>query len=143
MASRETEEGEVVLLTIEHDSFSTIRLVNANQAVVSNGNTFQAFAFKATLPEETDRVKSAKLVVDNTDRRLVTSLRSIQSPAKVTMQVVLFSQPDTIDLEVGPLRLEKANISLNEIELPLGAEPVAYQPVPHGKFTPNHFPGLF
>jgi hypothetical protein len=143
MASQETEEGEVVLLTIEHPNFSTVRLVNANVAVESQGYTFQPFAFRATLPEESDRVKSAQLEVDNTDRRLVTELRSAQSPAKVTLQVVLFSQPDTIDLEVGPLRLEQANISLDTIELPLGAEPVAYQPVPDGRFTPDQFPALF
>jgi len=144
MASQETGEGEIVLLTVDHSTFSSpIRLVNANQAITSNSNTFQAFAFKATLPEQSDRVKSANLSVDNADRRLVSELRSVQSPLQVTLQIALLSDPDTIELEVGPLRVESAQIGLTQIDLPLGAEPVAYQRVPTGLFTPDQFPGLF
>jgi hypothetical protein len=142
-AAQETGEGEVVLLTLEHASWSTVRLTNHTTAITSNGNTFQSFPFQATLPEESDREKSAKLTVDNADRRLVSELRTIQTPAQATLQVVLLSDPDTIELEVGPLRVEKANIGLTQIELPLGAEPVAYQSFPKGRFTPEQFQALF
>lgn len=144
LAAQETGEGEVVLLTIDHSSLSSpVRLVNANQAVTSNGETFQAFAFEVSLPEQSDRVKQATLRVDNADRRLVQTLRSIQDPLEVTLQVVLLSDPDTIELEVGPLQAQQAQITLTEIEIKLGAEPVAYEPFPQGRFTPSDFPALF
>ena len=144
MAAQETGEREVVLLILEHSSLSSpIRLVNNMTAVTHNGDTYQAFAFEAVLPEQSDRVRSASLRIDNADRRLVSELRSIQDPMTITFRVVLLSDPDTTELEVGPLRVESADIGLTEINLKLGAEPVAYEPFPQGRFTPADFPGLF
>lgn len=144
MAEQRTGEGEVVLLTINHSSLSSpIRLVNNNEPLVSRGNTYQAFAFEAVLPEQSDRVRQASIRLDNADRLLVSTLRNIQDPATATFEVVLLSDPNTVEMTVGPLRAEKADIGLTEINIQLGAEPVAYEPFPAGRFTPDQFPGLF
>ncbi|MFW5909186.1 MAG: DUF1833 family protein [Thiohalospira sp.] len=144
MAGEEYGDALLPLVQIDHDSLDDpIRLVANEEAVTSNGDTYQAYPFDLRLPELTDNDPRARLTVDNTDRLLVQTLRSIESPPTVTIRLVLWEDPDTIELEMGPLRLEQAQMDLERIQCRLGGEPWLYEPFPQHTYTPAAFPALF
>lgn len=144
MAAEETGDALVPVVQIDHSSLSDpIRLACNQEAVVSNGDTYQAYPFELQLPEVTDNDPRAQLTVDNTDRLLISTLRTISDPPLVTIYLLLWETPDTVEVKMGPLRLEKADMELQQIRCRLGGEPWLYEPFPGGRFTPDEFPGLF
>lgn len=134
----------LVLLTIEHASFSsTIRLVNDRQNVTSGGDVYTAAAFTARLPADRDAPISAVIVVDNVDQSLITAVRSITTPATVTLEVIRQSDPNTILLSFPYLRLSGATITSSTIEFELTSDAVLDESYPGLDFTPLSFPAGF
>lgn len=130
------------LVTIEHDSIGTpIRLVCNTEDVVSRSETYQAFPFAIHLPA-TDQMQ-VELVVDNVTRELVEEVRSIDTPLTVTLEIVLASDPDTI--EAGPFSFESrsAEYDVQQMRLTLAYEPLLNEPFPAHSYTPIDYPGLF
>jgi hypothetical protein len=109
----ETKQIFLVLLKISHtDLPSTLYFVNNNENVVSNGDIYEATAFRFTLPyKEGNTIAPAQLIIDNVDRRVVEAVRSITTPADIEASIVLASDPDTY--EYGPLELSLTNVSYN------------------------------
>lgn len=111
--------GEVFLYLLElshPDLASTIRLVNNYEDIVSNGETYSASAFQFTPPTQGEGEYSpAQLLVDNTDRVLVESLRLITTPIKVNAKVVLASDTNVIDWEYPELQLQNVSYNVNSI----------------------------
>jgi hypothetical protein len=146
-AAQETPEIYLSLVTIDHALLAApIRLVNDVQDAVSDGHTFQAFAFDLVLPDETeDQLPEVHLRVDNTDLRIVQAARSIRAstPATVSYQVVLRSSPDTI--EAGPFAMRMKPIEYDEKAVDGTLLPPAFltESFPADIFTPANFPGLF
>jgi len=107
----ETSEVFLTLIEIDHTSLSSpIRVVDNNEDIVSNGNTYSGAAFLFTLPSQADdKLSPAKLTIDNVDRRIVEAVRTINSPADMTVSIILASDPDTI--EVGPYDFKLKNVS--------------------------------
>src|SRR5512134_883732 len=97
----QTAQVFLMLLTISHPSIVALRLVNDMQDITSRGNLYQRFPFALTLPDESDdRLATVQLSVDNVDRQIVQAVRTIQSPATATLEVILASAPDVV--EAGP-----------------------------------------
>jgi len=143
--SQETSEVFLVLLTIDHaDLAAPIRVVNNTKNIVSNGNTFIGFPFFADMPQERDdRLARVTLTIDNVDRQIVTAVRSITSPPSATMEVVLASDPDTV--EAGPFSFTLRDVRYDSlvVEGELSFEDVLNEPYPGDSFTPATHPGLF
>jgi len=141
----ETSAVFLHLLTIDHaDMVSPVRFVDNTEDIVSNGETFTAFPFRAALPADVpDEIPTLDLVVDNVTRDLVDEVRSISTPATVTIEVIIADDPDTV--EVGPFEMEvvSATYSATEMRLTLTSERLLNEPYPVGLFTPLHFPLLF
>lgn len=96
-------ERPLVLLEVTHDALaSPIRIVQDNQDVTHNGNTFQAMAFEITLPNDPSTgMPQAQLAVDNVGREMVTWLEvaNFSLPTTVRIIQILRSDPDTIEFE--------------------------------------------
>jgi hypothetical protein len=110
----ETSEIFLTLLDIEHGELpsGTIRVVNNNEDVTANTNTYIATAFQFTPPSQNDEdIQPAKITIDNVDRVIVEAIRTITSPATVTARIVLASDPDTT--EVGPFEMVLQNVTYN------------------------------
>jgi hypothetical protein len=133
------------LLVIDHDTMpAPVRLVANTEDVVSDGETYTAFPFRCVLPPAVQgELPQLDLVVDNVTRELVDEIRSIATPASLTISVVLAATPDTV--EVGPYLLEVVGAAYDrhEVRLSLAAEPLLTEPYPQGLFTPGQFPLLF
>lgn len=139
------ESGEVwlVLLTISNPGMTTIRVVSNNEDITSRGNTYLAFPFEIELPgQDPDSPSSARLRIDNVDKRIVEAVRSITTPPNVTIEVVLASQPDTVEIAYTDLTLRSVEYDADSVRGELTFESIFSEPVTL-TITPNRFPGLF
>lgn len=89
-----TEMADVLLvvLDITHaDLTGTLRLVNNNQSITYNSNTYSASNFKFIPPaQEGGEVVSAKLSFSNVDRTLLAALRSIPTAPEITVNIIFY-----------------------------------------------------
>lgn len=142
--SQETDEVWLVLLTITHPSLAApIRFVNDFQSLVSRGNVFLAFPFEVEFPEQdADSPGEARLTIDNIDRSIVNTIRAISSPPDITMEVVLASQPDTVEAVFSGLTLRNVNYDALKVSGVLRFEDIMTEPV-SVQMTPARFPAMF
>lgn len=139
-----TSEVWLVLLTLSHPSMATpIRLVNNNENVVSRGNTFIAFPFEVELPgEDPDQPPKSTLRIDNVDRRVLQTLRSITAPPTVTLEVILASAPDQVEVSFTNMTLRNAQYDVSTVSGELTFDGIYTEPVTL-TMTPSRFPGMF
>jgi hypothetical protein len=134
----------LVVLTISHPSMSPIRVVNDMVSIVHLGNTYQAAAFGITLPAEVDeRPPQVRLRIDNVDRSIVLGVRLLDSPATVTMTVILAATPNTI--EAGPFVFVLRDTDYDALTVTgtLSYEDILNETYPKDRFTPIVWPGMF
>jgi hypothetical protein len=141
----ETGEAFLILLTLEHvDLSAPIRVSSDGVDTVSNGNTFTAFPFRLCLPEDSDeRPPRAKLQIDNVDRQIVLAVRSVTGPISVKMEIVLASDPDTVEASFPDFELRDVSYDALVVEGELSLESFLREPFPAGRFTPGDFAGIF
>lgn len=141
------QTGKVLLhlLTIDHaDMAAPVRLVDDLVDIVSRGDTYTAFPFEAALPVDTDgEVPQLEITCDAVTRELIVEIRSIATPATMTLEVVAADSPD--DVEAGPYVFDvvSAQYDATEITLRLTYEPLTVEPFPALIFNPHDFPLLF
>lgn len=142
--AQQTDEVWLVLLTIAHASLATpIRVVNNNESIVSRGQTYQWFPFEIELPgEDVDSPSRARLRIDNVDRTIVNTIRSISTPPTVTLEVVLASAPDVVEVSFSGLSLREVDYDAMSVTGELVFESIFTEPVTL-TMTPARFPGLF
>lgn len=143
--AQQTEEVMLLLLTIDHDDFSTpIRVVNNTEDVTSNGNSFVAYPFEIDIPGDTaDTPPRVRLRIDNVDRQIVQAVRDIASPPTMKLEVILASDPDTIEISFDNLKLKNVTYDVFAVEGELAWEDILNNPYPYHTFTPSSNPGLF
>jgi hypothetical protein len=142
--AQQTDEVWLVLLTIAHPSLATpIRVVNNNESIVSRGQTYQWFPFEIELPgEDVDSPSRARLRIDNVDRTIVNTIRSISTPPTVTLEVVLASAPNVVEVSFSGLSLREVDYDAMSVTGELVFESIFTEPVTL-TMTPARFPGLF
>lgn len=141
------ESGEVflTLFTITHaDLDAPLRLVCNTEDITSRGSLYVGCPFEFELPaDDGESVPRVTVRIDNVDREIVRSLRSIMTPPTVSMEVILASSPDFV--EAGPfvMTLKSATYDALVVEGELGVEDTLGTPYPSGTFNPADYPGLF
>ena len=107
-------------------------------------DTWQGFPFTITLPDDRDdEIGVSQLAIDNTDRQIVQTIRSITSPPAATLWIVLASNID--DVIAGPydFSLNAATWDALTVTANLEYEPIMNMRWPQHDFTPITTPGLF
>lgn len=98
----------------------------------------------ASLPSDTeDGAAPAQIVLDNLDRGIAQTLRSITNRATVHLAVVLASSPDVIETEIRDLRLIEVQGDASHISLTISREPIEEEQFPTARFTKDRFPACF
>jgi hypothetical protein len=140
----QTDEVWLVLLTIAHPALNEpLRFVNNFASIESRGELFVAFPFEIELPgEDAEGQTDARIRIDNIDRQIVRALREIASPPSVLLEVVLASQPDTVEASFDGLVLRDAGYDALVVTATLKFEQIVLEPVTV-QMTPSRFPGLF
>lgn len=153
--SQETDEVIICLLTFYHeDSEEPIYLssdpttrISDNPliyATYSRGNEYLYLPFEFTLPDDkSDSPPRVQITLDNVNRQLVSLLRSFTSPPTVKLELILASDPDTVEVELPVLKMSSVQITEKNISAELVADSLINEPFPGRSFTPGAFPGLF
>jgi hypothetical protein len=143
---QETATAEVwlMLLTISHPSLSTpIYLVNNTVDIVSRGTTYIGLPFDIDLPnEDQDAPGAATLSVDNVSRVIVDAVRAMDVPATITLEVILASDPDTVEIAFYDMVLRNVTYDATTIKGSLQWEDILVEPIAL-QMTPARFPGMF
>lgn len=141
----ETDEAFFVLLTLDHESLAApIRVTSDAVDTVSNGETYIAYPFSLSLPDDDDsRAPRARLVIDNIDRQIVLAVRSLESAPVVTIHIVRAGDPDTVEASFTDFKLINVTYDAEVVEGELSVEDFTTEPFPAHVFSPSLFPGLF
>jgi len=136
------------LLTLDHASLgSPYRLVDDTLDMVHGGETYTAWPFEITLPDDTEeRIPEVRVRIDNVGRQIMTWIRGVTSAPTVTYEIVHKAIGGTITTEVGPLsfRVTELDYDALAIEGVLGYEAdYLNEPAVRHRFDPTIAPGLF
>lgn len=137
-------DGILVLITIDHtDLTSPIRIVNNNESIVSNGNTFEPVAIKVTLPSEIEgQISNAKLSIDAVDRTIIYAVRSISSAPDITLEIVKISDYDTIEVSYD-FQLRNINVKGSRVDGDLIFQTYTREKISSLEYTTVNTPGLY
>lgn len=149
--------GEVVvfLLTVEHTSlvdplrFSSDPTERLDDdplvyGTTSRGEEYTFLPMSVVMPEDSAEAPPAmRIVLDNVSRELIPLLRSISTPPQVTVELVLASAPDSVEVTWPEFDLVNITYDAQQISADLAITSFATEPYPAGTFSPAHFPGLF
>src|SRR5690606_17278374 len=117
---------------------SPLRFTNAGAEITSNGETYVHFPFDVVLVADQDDVpRRARLIIDNTDRQIVTAVETLRPWPQVQIQTVLASNPDVIEISYPPLPLKDIQGDVFTIEGWLSAADLTTEPYPGDTLTPG------
>lgn len=157
MFSPEGNDTLAVLLTITGAGITTpIRLTdNYTQrisetdddviyGIVSRGNNYTFIPFQITLPtEETDAAPRCQITINDVTRYLIPTIREASTALNVTIELVLTSTPDTLEISFTGFLMSGISYNANTVTADLNVESLSVEPFPAHTFTPSYFPGLF
>lgn len=141
----QTEDAFFVLLTMDHPGLTEpVRVTSDAVDTLSRGMVFVAFPFSIVLPDDDERRSPrARLVIDNIDRTIVQTVRSLVTPPVLTIEVIRAADPDTVEAVFTDFRLANVVYDSCVVEADLCVEDFTMEPFPANSFTPSLFPGLF
>jgi len=140
-----TADAFLILLTLSHpDMPAPLRVTSDAKDTISRGTVFTAFPFALTLPDDVENQSpEARLTIDNIDRQIVQTLRSLAAAPNVLIEIVRAATPDVIEARFQDFRLTNVTYDSQVVTGNLNIEDFTTEPFPAGTFTPGYFPGLF
>lgn len=143
-----TEDGSeavLYLITLEHEDWpDPIRLVDNNEDLVVNGETFIGWPMSVRLPDELDdQDRSISIQVSAVKRDILQELRKLSSPPRAFLELILSGDPDTT--RVGPFAMDLDDIGFDSMSISgdLIFADLVNDTYPKQTFTPQNSPGLF
>lgn len=145
MFSQTSSDPFLMLVTMSHESFaSTLYLVNNIEDVTSNGQVYTAFPMKVVLPtDDGTSVREVKLQMDNVSLELIDEIRSVITPIDVKVEMILASTPDTIEMDLGELRIKNITYDGKGISASLYLDDFLNTELPSEKYTPEIYVGIY
>jgi hypothetical protein len=157
LLSQESNDTFITLLTITGTGISpairladnyTQRISETSQeityGVVSRSNNYLFLPFNLTLPiEDANQAPTCNLVINDVTRYLIATIRNISSPPSVTIELVLKSSPDTVEISLPSFLIGGISYNADSVSANLTLGSLAQEPFPAHTFTPAYFPGLF
>lgn len=142
--SQESNDPYLILLTLSHETFDDIYLVNNTVEITSQGRTFIPFPFK--LKPSVDDGESAREVTiefDNVSLELIEEIRSVTSPIAVKVEMILASIPDDIQNTLEDMVIQGLTYNKTRIVARLILDNFLNSEMTSERYTPSNFPGLF
>lgn len=141
--AQESDDPFLTLVTLTHPTF-TARLVNNSSDVVSNGFTFTAFPMKIRLPiDDGESSRDFGIDFDNVSLDLIANLRSVTGEIGVTIELILASLPDVIQMEHRDLVIRAITYDSQKISARIVLDNFLSVEMTSERYTPSNFPGLF
>jgi len=142
--AQESSDPFLTLVTLSHPSFSDIRLVNNQEAIISRGETYQPFPMRLRLP--VDDGESARYFViefDNVGLELIEEIRSVTDAITVKLEMILASIPDSVQISQEDLKIQNISYNKSKITANIVLDNFLNTQMTSEKYTPTNFPGLF
>ena len=145
LARDELSGAVLLLLTVSHPSMeSPLRFVRDQLPVVSRGHGYVPFPFRFQRPGHgEDGPIGARCVVDNVSQDMAKLLLSLPSSPTLVFELVLESDPDTVEEPFPPFKMTVISGNRFEISAPLMAEDDGSQEAMQWTFGPKLAPALF
>lgn len=146
--AQNTSEVWLILLRIWHANITpggVLRFVNdiADLTGGSDNQLYTAFPFQLDLPGEDDaQPATAKLKIDNVDLRIVQAIRGLPSAPTCDFEIILASQPTTVEIAMNGLTLRAVDYDRLEVSGTVTFEEIFTEPLSID-MTPSRFPGMF
>lgn len=142
---QEATDVVIPLLTINHASLAApIRVAFNNENITSNGDVYVGTFFGLTLPiDEPEAGPRASIEIDNVSQEIVQAVRSITTPASVTIQVVRSTAPDVVEVSYSGMDMTNVSYDVQKVSGELTFESFLEEPYPYARFDPARFPGAF
>lgn len=142
---QETDEPYLILLTVAHDDIApSIRVVDNNEDITSNGNLFTKFAFDMELPDSREGASPrARVSIDGVSREISEAIRTIDSAATIQIEIIRATDPDVLEMNWAPMSLRNVRWDASRISGELVLEEMDIEPFPIWQFSPANAPGLF
>jgi hypothetical protein len=110
---------------------------------VSRGDNYYYLPMFVLLPDEREEAPpKSQLRITNVNRTLIDLIRSVTTPARAKLELVLGSDPDTVEVESPWLDVIAASNSAGEVVLDLSLNSMTTESMPVDSFDPASFPGL-
>ena len=103
----ETDEAWLILLEIDHATLAQpIRVVNNNEDIISNGQTFLAYPFEIVLAnDDGEKLPQVSLSIDNVDQTIIRAIRGMGTPPTVDIMLILSDFPDSVEIQISDMTL--------------------------------------
>ncbi len=112
--------------------------------VTSNGNDYMFLPMEITLPSEDEaQAPKCSIVMYDVTRHLTPIIRTIASPPRVKMELVLSKTPDVIEVSFSDFFISNFNYNADSVSAELSMIDYEREPFPMHSFTPQYFPGMF
>ena len=142
--AQESDVPFLMLVTLTHPSFSTIRLVNNSEDIVSNGETFIAFPMRIRLPmDDGESTREVSIEFDNVSLALIDELRTVTSPIDVKVDMILSSNPDDIQISLDELKMRNVTYNKQIVSARLYLDSFLNVELTSERYSPKLYPGLF
>jgi hypothetical protein len=144
MFNQESDDPFLMLLTISHADFPTIRLVNNTVDQTSRGEAYIAFPMQITLPsDDGETTRQVQIEFDNVSLELVEELRSVITPMDVKIEMVLASDLDAVQLSLEELKLTSVTYNKQRVSAKLYMDSFLTVELTSERYTPTNYKGLF
>lgn len=112
--------------------------------VVSRGNNYTFLPFNLSLPgEDAEQAPACQITMHDVTRQILPTIRGLTSPPSVTLELVLASTPNTVEVSFPGFQMTNVSYNADQITGHLNVDMFALEPFPAHSFTPSHFPGIF
>lgn len=145
LLDQHTAEAFIWLLTVEHaESGQAFRFCSNIEDTLSRGNTFAKFPFDLTLPDDDgDALPAISIELKHTTGELLDVLRRYGSGAGLTVELIMASNPDTVQYTIDDLIIKTVPYDDSQTTLTAAVEDVLNQRYPADDYLPRSFPGMF
>lgn len=135
----------LILLTMTHPAWAQpVRIVQGLNDVVSNGRNFTALAFDLTLAvDDAKTLPQMRITIDNVDRSLIAEIRALPSSPNIEVELILASDPDTIELSFPELTVKQISYDASSISAAVAVSETLNTKFPKGTINPVTYPGLY
>lgn len=112
--------------------------------VVSNAITYTYLPLQIVLPnDDANSAPKCSLVLNDVTRYIIPTIRALTGPPEITLQLVLYSTPDVVEISYTGFKLTNITYNANTVSGDLTIPSLEIEPFPMHSFTPAYFPGLF
>lgn len=134
----------LMLVTLTHTSFGTLRLVNNTENIISRSQTYTAFPMVITPPmDDGESLREVSIAFENVSLELVDEFRTVTTPVDVTIEMILASAPDSVQITLGELKIRNITYNKSTISAKLYMDDFLSVELTSEKYDPSTFNGLF